>query len=100
VGFCLDIGHAACSAKAYNFFYLDYLKKFLALGPEMFHLADGDVENLTDDHRHIGEGNFDIRKILNLLPLNVMITIETNKNSKESLTDFRKDIEMIRAIVL
>ncbi|PIS28918.1 AP endonuclease [Candidatus Saganbacteria bacterium CG08_land_8_20_14_0_20_45_16] len=98
VGLCLDIGHAACSARAHSVYYLDYLKQFMMLAPKMFHLADGDVNNLTDDHRHIGEGNFDFRQILAIIHDNAMVTIEVNKSSKENLNDFIKDVKMIKAI--
>lgn len=96
INFCLDISHAACSAIAHGFYYIDFIKMFLILNPAMFHMADGDVNNLIDDHRHVGEGNFDINQILMLIPDNAMITIETNKDSKEDLNDYIKDLGLLK----
>ncbi len=98
LGFCLDIGHCFCSANAKNIQPYQYLKEFLALQPRMFHLVDNDITNSIDKHLHFGQGNYDIEKILNLLPDNAKITLETTKDSKENLDDFVKDIKTITAI--
>lgn len=97
VGFCLDIGHAICSAKAHGVNYIEYLKEFISLEPQMYHLADGDTNNFTDDHRHIGKGNFDLEIILSLLPCDAMVTIETRKDLEGKLNDFVRDIEAIKS---
>ncbi len=96
IGFCLDIGHCFCSANAQNIQPYDYLKEFLLLNPKMFHLTDNDFSSITDKHLHFGEGNIDIEKTLNYLHYGAKITLETNKDSTESLDDFVKDIEVIR----
>jgi deoxyribonuclease IV len=98
VGFCLDIGHAICSAKAHNCDYLDYLKKFMALRPQMFHLTDGDVDEVHDDHKHIGQGNYNLQKIVAMLPLDAKITVETDKDSEDKLDDYVADITALRRL--
>lgn len=95
-GFCLDIGHCFCSANAKNIQQFKYLKEFLKLNPLMFHLVDNDFSSPIDKHLHFGQGNYEIEKILNYLPENPKITLETTKGSKENLNDFVKDIEYIK----
>jgi len=97
-GFCLDIGHCFCSANAQKIKPFDYLKQFLELNPKMFHLVDNDFSSVMDKHLHFGDGNFDIKKILNCLPDTAKITLETYKDSKENLDDFIKDIEFIKKL--
>ncbi len=98
VGFCLDIGHAICSAKAHGEEYLSYLREFIALKPAIYHLTDGDVNQFRDEHRHIGQGNYDMGAILKMIPAEAMITIETNKDSNDNLSDFKKDIEVLKVL--
>lgn len=99
IGFCLDIGHAFCSANARNILPLAYLKEFINLNPKIFHLTDGDICSIFDKHEHFGNGNYNIKEILNILPYDSMITVETVKNSKESLVDFQEDITYLRKII-
>jgi len=96
-GFCLDIGHASCSAISQGKNIYDYCNEFMILKPKMFHLTDN--ENLTspyDSHLHLGEGELDINKIKQILPNNAIITLETDKNSKDNLNDFIKDSNYMR----
>lgn len=96
-GFCLDIGHCFCSANAKNIKPYDYLKEFLNLNPKMFHLVDNDFSSSIDKHLHFGQGNYDLEKILNYLPCNSKITLETTKDSKDNLNDFIEDIRIVRS---
>lgn len=98
-GFCLDIGHCFCAANAQNIEPYIYLKEFLNLNPQMFHLVDNDFSTAIDKHLHFGEGNFDVNKILKFLPENAKITLETNKNSKENLNDFIQDVKFLTEIL-
>lgn len=91
-GFCLDFGHAICSANSQGENIYEYCKKFIKLNPNMFHLTDNeDVTSPYDSHSHFGEGQLNIDKIKSILPKNAIITLETIKNSKENLNDFIKD---------
>lgn len=95
-GFCLDIGHAFCSANAQKVQPMKFLKEFISLNPKMYHLTDGEADGIYDRHYHFGQGNFDINEILELIPGNSLITIETIKNFRENLSDFDKDISYLR----
>jgi sugar phosphate isomerase/epimerase len=97
-GFCLDIGHAICSANAHKLEPLGYIKEFMQLKPKMYHLTDGDYNSVYDNHKHIGDGNFPVKEILGLLPLNSFITIETVKKSKDNLDDFIHDIDYLKKL--
>ena len=95
IGFCLDIGHAFCAARGLKKEPMEFLNGFLRLKPEMFHLTDGDYESVYDRHDHIGKGNYDIKKIVNLIPQGKRVTLETEKDSKENLADFEEDISAL-----
>lgn len=98
VGFCLDIGHAVCSANAQNIDPFEYVSNFLELKPKMYHLSDGDINGIRDKHLHFGDGNFDLEKIISILPSNFTLTLETPKNSKTDLNDFVEDVNKIITI--
>lgn len=99
VGFCLDIGHAICSANVKGRYPMEYLKKFIDLGPAMYHFTDGLYDGIEDRHDHFGKGNYPLKEILALLPGKSTITIETIKDSPSDLKDFEKDINFIKSIV-
>ncbi len=95
-GFCFDFGHAICAANAFNKDVKEYLQGFMNLFPVMYHLSDGDHNGVYDKHEHIGKGSFDIRSILETVPDNSMVTVETKKDSKEYLSDFIVDIDRLK----
>lgn len=96
-GFCLDIGHAICAANSEGTEPYGYIKDFLGLEPDMFHLTDNtDILSEYDSHPHLGHGQLDLNKISAILPDDALITLETVKNSKENLDDFIGDVKCIR----
>ena len=99
-GFCLDIGHAVCAANSLGEEPYSYVERLAGLRPAMFHLSDVvDMESLYDAHPHLGTGNLDVRRLVErVFPGDAAITIETVKDSRDSLDDFRKDVEWIRAL--
>ncbi|MCX6113055.1 MAG: TIM barrel protein [Proteobacteria bacterium] len=99
VGFCLDIGHCFCSANAKDIDPMLYLQEFLKIGPSVVHISDGHYKGLEDDHLHLGHGNFDLTNILMLVDKISNITIETDKDSKENLEDFRQDAYFLKNIL-
>jgi deoxyribonuclease IV len=94
-GFCLDIGHAICSANAHKKDPIAYLEQFAALGPSLYHLSDGDINGLKDEHAHIGKGTFPFEAITKLIPSGSKVTIETDKSSTKDLNDFLEDIDQL-----
>lgn len=96
VRFCLDIGHAICSANAHHQEPLAFIDEFINLRPSMYHFTDGDIKGTYDDHRHIAQGNYDIKVLLAKLPPNALMTIETLKASPDNLADFQADIRALK----
>lgn len=94
-GFCLDIGHALCTANSLGIEPYTYLVDFQRLSPLMYHLSDGDIQSPLDQHLHFGEGNYDIEKIFSIINPHANVSIETKKNTKENLDDFIEDIKCI-----
>lgn len=90
VGFVLDIPHAIKYAIGMKKDWQEVLMDFMALFPDVIHISDAFLSHEKDEHLHIGEGEFDFKKIFSICNAD-NITIETNKDSKVSLSDFEKD---------
>ena len=98
-GFCLDFGHAICAANSLNVDYFDYIKDFMKLEPKMFHLTDiSDIKSEYDSHPHLGQGQLELKKILQMLPDDAIITFETVKDSQSNLNDFVEDMLCLKSI--
>lgn len=96
LGFCLDIGHAICyAAWAKNKFEV-VIERFLKLNPIVFHLSDGDISSQTDSHLNFGKGNFDLYRLIEMIPYNAYVSIETNKDKKSNLKDFKNDVTIFK----
>ena len=95
-GFCLDIGHAVCSANSHKIDPYSYIKTFTRLLPKRVHLSDLYIDSTLDQHLNYGNGNLDFNKVLDIIPKNVSITIETNKKSKHNLEDYKADVSFLK----
>lgn len=100
VGFCLDVGHAFFAANSLQRNLFDYFQEFLSLRPKLIHLNDGLTNSLYDQHLPFGKGNFDIRRVLQCLPSEASITIETEKNETYALRDFEQDVRYLEELML
>jgi deoxyribonuclease IV len=96
IGFCLDIGHAISSANSHDIDPIIYIERFLALKPKMIHFTDGDYTAELDRHGHFGDGDYPIKKIMKMLPKDIMITIESVKGSDFKLDDFENDVKVLK----
>ncbi len=96
--FCLDIGHAICSANSKRVDYLEFISKMILLGPSIYHLTDGDIKSELDRHDHYGEGTYPLDDILRLMPSDCIITNEAKKDSDLTLDCFIKDVEFLRKL--
>lgn len=97
--FCLDIGHAICTANSLGLEPYEYVKTFNQLHPAYYHLSDGYINSDVDMHLNINRGNYDFKKIFNIINCDKYITLETQKNSKENLHAFIQDVIKIRNYV-
>ena len=95
-GFCLDIGHAICSANSQGIEPYSYIEKLVALNPKRIHLSDIDTTSKYDQHLNYGQGNLDFKRILSTVPKDVNITIETNKSLNTNLDDFNHDTMFLK----
>ena len=75
-----------------------YIKEFLKLKPKMFHISDGDMNGVYDEHQNIGKSSFDLKRILSLIPKDSVISVETNKNFENSLKDFEQDVASLKRL--
>lgn len=95
-GFCLDVGHAICTANSLKIEPFSYLKKFNGLNPACYHLSDNFINSEIDGHMHLGKGNYDFNKIFEIINADKNIAIETNKISKIDLDDFIEDVKWLK----
>ncbi len=99
-GFCLDFNHAICAANSFNLDYIDYLKEFMKLKPDMFHLSDmPDAKSEYDGHLHLGQGKVDLKSLAQFINKDSKVSLETAKNSKTSLEDFVADYKFVKELI-
>lgn len=99
-GFCMDIGHALCAANSQGINPYEYFEQLLLLKPKMFHLSDVRSEDgELDAHLHFGTGKLNFEKVVEILPKDVVISIETVKDSKENLDDYVRDVDFLRGLL-
>jgi len=98
VNFCLDFGHAICSANSQKKNPLEYCLQLLKFKPEIIHISDGIFNSETDQHLHFCKGNYPLDKIISYVPNTVPITIETEKNYTDKLNDFADDVIYISSL--
>lgn len=94
--FCLDVGHSICTANFLKIKPYEFLNEFNKLSPACYHLSDNFIDSDMDKHWHFGQGDYDIKKIFDIIDTKKNIAIETNKNSKENLDDFIEDVKYLR----
>ena len=51
---------------------------------------------IRDRHYNIGKGSFDFNVLFSLIPENSVISVETEKASKDNLNDFVLDMEQLK----
>ncbi len=94
---CLDIGHAICFSAWANMNYENVLDDFATLHPRIYHLSDGDVRSRTDMHLRLGDGNFNLEKIIRRIPQESTITLETSGGSQLDTARLKKEIDLVNS---
>ncbi len=97
-GFCLDIGHAICAANSMQIDYKTFLEQLITLNPYMFHISDGNISGEIDKHYNIGKGSYNFTEIFNIIPKDAVISVETEKASKDNLDDFEEDVKKLKMV--
>jgi len=100
-GFCLDFGHAVKASMDLGEEPKEFIKKFLALEPKIFHLSDGTFSKGPDEHLNIGDGEYDFKFFLDCIKENdfKFVTLETPKD-KNSLANDIKNLIKIKQYIL
>lgn len=92
LGLCLDINHAVKSAGGHSVPVDEHLKAYAAFRPPVCHIADGHASTAHDEHLHIGDGDYDLRRLLKYLADDVYLTLETPR------TSFEDDVQNLVAV--
>ncbi len=99
IGFCLDFGHAVKAAYSLNRSAWDILEEFNRLNPRVYHLSDGWMNSEMDEHLNLGEGDFDIPRLVHLLNPTMGLTLETSKPGPDFADQFIKESGGVRALM-
>jgi len=91
IGFCLDFGHAIAAANSYKEPIEEFILRFLALKPRMYHLTDGELASELDHHNRYGEGSFPLRELLSYVPTGARVTDEAMRTDPNSLNEYVHD---------
>jgi endonuclease IV len=98
MGFCLDFGHAICTANSLKQEPIELIWEFLTLAPRMYHLTDGDYASEYDSHLHYGKGTFPINELLKMITAEAKVTNEARHDSDSSLDDYKTDFFYVKNI--
>ena len=82
-GFCFDINHAIETAVYLNKDYIEFIKKFIELKPAHYHLGGQNLKK-KEDHINFKESDIDLKKILELIPKDVEITLEVSTDIEKT----------------
>jgi deoxyribonuclease-4 len=94
-GIVLDLGHAIYYAAHCGVDYRNIIEQFMKYSPSVFHLSDGIYFSHTDVHLNIRKGEFNLKELLNYIPENAMLTLETPRCSKENFNEFVNDVQLL-----
>lgn len=97
-GFVLDFSHAISAANAMSVFPFELIEDFSRLSPSMFHFNDGDARMQKDLHMNLGQGSFDLQRIMSFIPPGSRVTVETPRDAERKLEDFVRDVEFLRRL--
>ncbi len=96
--FCLDFGHAICYAAWAKLPWEKVVDSFMELSPSLYHISDSDTASMVDDHRHFGDGNFDLQSLVGRIPDGAYVTIETKHDHPDRLDDFERDVDQLKGL--
>lgn len=97
-GFCLDFGHAICTANTLGEEPLGFIEQLMTLQPRLYHLTDGDYYSELDSHLHYGQGSFPLDRLLGIIPSGAKITNEAKRSDGSSLKEFLEDSKRLEKL--
>lgn len=91
-GFCFDINHAIWTAIAKKIDYLDFIKEFIKLKPKHYHIGgqiikDNSTMQEKKEHLALRDSDFNLKEILESIPKDAEITLETTTNIDKTMDD-------------
>jgi sugar phosphate isomerase/epimerase len=93
-GLCLDINHAILKAQLLKIDYIDFIKDLIKIKPKHYHIGGQDIlKNI--EHICFKESNYNLKKVINILPKDSNLTMETE-------TDINKtndDINILKGLI-
>lgn len=95
-GMALDFGHAIYYSAACGLDYRSVIREFMEHSPSVYHLSDGIYSSHTDKHLNIGNGEFNIKELIDFMPEDSMLSLETPRYSKEDLQEFAEDVKVMK----
>lgn len=97
--FCLDFGHAIAASNSHGIPALEFIGRFMILGPALFHLTDGDMASELDHHEAYGNGDFPLRNLLAFIPDGARVTDEAKRTASDSLAEYILDRKTMKALL-
>ena len=97
---CLDFGHAVKASIALKNDYRAVISDFMEMEPRLFHLSDGDLKSVKDNHLNLDEGAFDLKYFKSCVRKSRFkeITLETPRQNPKSLEEDLRNIEILSKI--
>ena len=92
---CLDINHCVKASIELGVEPLKLLLGFLELKPVMAHVADGRFSNPVDEHLHLGEGDYDLARLLKEVKNVPRLTLETPRWDEERYVEDLKYLHLL-----
>lgn len=101
MGFCLDVNHALKYAISMGRDHMEAIKEFADMGPKIIHICGLDDTVEEDKHLHLYDSEIDLDNIMNILTGcgTEYWTIETPKDSKTDLEDFKKEVFFLKGAI-
>ncbi len=102
-GFCFDINHAIWAALFLKEDYIKFIKEFLKLKPNHYHFGGQKIKSsklkwYEREHLALEESDFDLKEVLQLIPKDAEITLETTTDPKKTMNDVRIMREWIKEL--
>lgn len=97
--FCLDVGHAIKSAFSQKIDYKKLLQSFIKLKPRIIHICDGYLNTEKDEHLSLGNGDFDLNFIAELIKKSEIKKLTFEVPKLYGLNNDIKNIEFFKSII-
>lgn len=92
--FCFDINHAIETAVRFRQEYLGFIKEFIKLRPSHYHLGGQKIKG-NKIHLSLADSDIPLKKIMEIIPKDAEITLETEHNIQK----VKDDIKIMRELI-